>query len=116
MIVLGITGSIAMGKSEAARMLRRLGVPVFDSDGAVHALMDRGGAAVEAVGEAFPGVVRDGRVDRKKLGQHVFGNKDALARLEGIVHPMVRQGQVDFLKRADDRGCTIAALDIPLLY
>lgn len=116
MIILGVTGSIAMGKSEAARMLRRFGVPVFDSDQAVHDLMAKGGAAVDRVEMAFPGVVSEGAVDRCTLGARVYGDKAALKRLEGILHPMVRQAQARFLADADDKNMTLAALDIPLLY
>ena len=116
MIILGVTGSIAMGKSEAARMLRRFGVPVFDSDQAVHDLMAKGGAAVDRVEAAFPGVVSEGAVDRSMLGARVYGDKAALKNLEGILHPMVRQAQARFLADADDKNMTLAALDIPLLY
>ncbi len=116
MIILGVTGSIAMGKSEAARMLRRFGVPVFDSDQAVHNLMAKGGAAVDRVEAAFPGVVSEGAVDRSMLGARVYGDKAALKNLEGILHPMVRRAQARFLADADDKNMTLAALDIPLLY
>lgn len=116
MIILGVTGSIAMGKSEAARMLRRFGVPVFDSDQAVHDLMAKGGAAVDRVEAAFPGVVSEGAVDRSMLGARVYGDKAALKNLEGILHPMVRRAQARFLADADDKNMTLAALDIPLLY
>ena len=91
MIILGLTGSIGMGKSTAAAMFRRLGVPVYDSDASVHFMLDRGGAAVELIDVAFPGVVADGAVDRDVLGKRVFGDDTALKRLEGIVHPLARQ-------------------------
>ncbi|WP_207485382.1 dephospho-CoA kinase [Arenibaculum pallidiluteum] len=116
MIVLGLTGSIGMGKTTAARMLRRLGCPVHDSDAVVHALMARGGAAVAAVGAAFPGSVRDGAVDRAALGASVFGDAAALKRLEAILHPRVRASQIRFLARSARRGVRIAVLDIPLLF
>ncbi len=92
-----------MGKSEAARMFRRLGVPVFDSDATVHALMGSGGVAVAAVDAAFPGVVKDGAVDRKALGAAVFGKPDDLRRLEGILHPLVRAARARFLRQARAR-------------
>src|SRR3546814_15835856 len=90
MIVVGLTGSIGMGKSTAAAMLRRLGLPVHDADAAVHRLMASGGAAVAAVDAAFPGVTREGAVDRGRLGVRVLGDAAALRRLEAILHPLVR--------------------------
>ena len=116
MIVLGLTGSIGMGKTTAAGMLRRLGCPVHDSDAAVHALLGRGGAAVPAVAAAFPGTVRDGAVDRAALGARVFGDTEALRRLEAIIHPAVRASQARFLAACARRGVRIAVLDIPLLF
>jgi len=116
MIVLGLTGSIGMGKSTAATMLRRLGVPVHDADAVVHALLGPGGAAVAAVGAAFPGVAAGGAVDRGKLGARVFGDAAALTRLEGILHPMVRRSARRFLLQAARRRAPLAVLDIPLLY
>src|SRR3954469_5555226 len=87
-IVLGLTGSIGMGKSTAARMLRRLGVPLYDADAEVHRLLAPGGGAVRAVEAAFPGVRNDaGGIDRQKLGRQVFGDARALRRLEAILHP-----------------------------
>src|SRR3954451_16295354 len=90
MFILGLTGSIGMGKSTAATLLRRLGVPVHDSDAVVHRLLGNGGAAGAQVERAFPGVVKDGAVDRLALGRRVFGNDAALNRLEKIIHPLVR--------------------------
>lgn len=116
MIVLGLTGSIGMGKSTAARMLKRMGVPVCDSDAIVHGLLARGGAAVAAIDAAFPGVVRDGAVDRQALGAAVFGNPPALARLERIIHPRVQAAQRRFLGIQMRRRVPVAVLDIPLLY
>jgi dephospho-CoA kinase len=115
-ITLGLTGSIGMGKSEAARMFRRLGVPVFDSDATVHELMARGGAAVAAVDAAFPGVVKDGAVDRAALGGSVFGRPDDLRRLEEILHPMVRAARARFLRQAQARRERLVVFDVPLLY
>lgn len=116
MLVLGLTGSIGMGKTETAKMFRSLGIPVFDADAAVHQLYAKGGAAVAAVEQAFPGVTVDGAIDRNRLGQAVLGNADAIAALEKIVHPLVRQAQIDFRSRAEAEGADIAVLDIPLLY
>ena len=116
MVILGLTGSIGLGKTTAANMLRRMGIPVCDSDAVVHVLMAKGGAAVGLVGEAFPGVVTDGAVDRAALGKRVFGNPDALHRLEGILHPLVYEAQRRFLRQAAMRGERLAVLDIPLLF
>ncbi len=116
MIVLGLTGSIGMGKSTAARALRRLGVPVHDSDAAVHRLMAKGGTAVAAIDAAFPDVVVDGAVDRKVLGAKVFGNPAELRRLEKILHPMVRQVARRFVQRARSQRRPLVVLDIPLLF
>ncbi len=115
-IVLGLTGSIGMGKSEATRMFRRLGFPVFDADAAVHRLMVRGGAAVTLIEAAFPGAVHNGAVDRAALGARVFGKPDALRRLEGILHPMVRAERAKFLRGAQARRDPLVVFDIPLLY
>lgn len=116
MIVLGVTGSIAMGKSTACALLRAQGVPVHDADATVHALFDRGGAAVAAIDAAFPGVVVDGRVDRARLGPRVLGDAAALKRLEAIVHPLVRAREKAFLDRHRRAGRDLVALDIPLLF
>lgn len=116
MIVIGLTGSIGMGKSTAAGMLRRLGVPVHDSDAAVHRLIRRGGRAVARIEKAFPGVVKDGAVDRAALGAKVFGDAAALKRLEAILHPMVAEEKGRFLRRWAARRRKAVALDVPLLY
>ncbi|HTV45783.1 MAG TPA: dephospho-CoA kinase [Stellaceae bacterium] len=117
MIVVGLTGSIGMGKSTAAAMLRRMRVPLFDADHVVHRLLAGNGAAVSRVEAAFPGV-RDehGGIDRRRLGQRVFGNPAALARLERILHPMVADAERRFLARARARHERLAVLDVPLLY
>ncbi len=117
MIVLGLTGSIGMGKSTAAGMLRRLGVPMFDADAVVHRLLAPGGAAVGAVEAEFPGV-RDsaGGIDRRRLGQRVFGNAPGLRRLEAIIHPLVRQAERRFVARCRARREPLVVLDIPLLF
>ena len=116
MIVLGLTGGIGMGKSTAAAAFRRARIPVFDADAAVHRLQARGGRAVRVIEAAFPGTVRDGAVDRMALRQAVLGNPDALARLEGILHPMVQQEERAFVARARRRGDRAVVLDIPLLF
>lgn len=116
MIILGLTGSIGMGKSTAARMLRRMGIPVHDADASVHALMGPGGAAVPAVADAFPGVQSGDAIDRRALGRRVFGDDAALARLERILHPRVRAAEDGFLAAAGRRRCRLVVLDIPLLY
>ncbi len=105
-----------MGKSTAAAMLRRLGVPVHDSDAAVHRLIGRGGRAVARIEKAFPGVVKDGAVDRAALGARVFGDAAALKRLEAILHPMVAAEKGRFLRLWASRRCKAVALDVPLLF
>ena len=116
MIVLGLSGSIGMGKSTAAKMFRRMGIPVYDSDAAVHRVLAKGGAAVPAIDAAFPGVVKDGAVDRDALGKRVFGDPAALKTLEAIVHPVVRRVQDGFLRRNAARRAPLVVLDIPLLF
>lgn len=114
MIRLGLTGSIGMGKSTTAAMFAEAGIPVHDSDAAVHELY-RGDAAplIEA---AFPGTVIDGVVDRKRLGERVLGDADALARLEAIVHPLVAAHEAAFVDHARAEGADLVILDIPLLF
>lgn len=115
-VVLGLTGSIGMGKTTAAAMLRRMGLPLHDADQTVHRLLGKGGAAVAAVEAAFPGVTCGGAVERKVLGARVFADDAALARLEAIVHPLVRRAARAFLSRAARRRQAIAVLDLPLLF
>jgi len=116
MKVWGLTGSIGMGKSTAARAFRRLGVPVFDADAAVHALQAKGGRAVRPIARAFPGTEHHGATDREALRAAVLGKPEALSRLERIIHPLVRQAQERFLKRARGQGHRLVVLDIPLLF
>ena len=116
MILVGLTGSIGMGKSTTAAMFREAGVPVYDADAAVHDLYDEGGAAVGPVGEAFPGVVRDGKVDREALRQAVLGKPDELKRLNAIVHPLVGRDRATFFAQAEVQGADLVVLDIPLLF
>jgi dephospho-CoA kinase len=115
MIVIGLTGSIGMGKSTATTTFRRIGIPVFDADAAVHRLQARGGRAVAPVGAAFPGSVRDGAVDREALRRAVLTDPTALKRLERIVHPLVRDAERRFLARARREGRRLVVLDVPLL-
>lgn len=114
MIRIGLTGSIGMGKSTTAKMFEAEGVPVYDADAAVHELYAEGGAAVEAVEAAFPGVTPDGRVDRTKLAERVLNDREALARLEAIVHPLVGRHRADFFARFAE--APVVVLDIPLLF
>ena len=116
MILIGLTGSIGMGKSTTAAMFREAGVPVYDVDAAVHDLYDQGGAAVAPVGEAFPGAVRDGKVDREALRQAVLGDPEALKRLNAIVHPLVGRDRIGFFQQAEADGADMVVLDIPLLF
>ncbi len=116
MRILGLTGSIAMGKSFAASVFDAFGVPVFDADAAVHRLLGPGGAAVTAVTGLFPEAA-DGRggIDRTALGRRVFADRTALRRLEAILHPLVRDCERRFLERCARAGVRLAVLDIPLL-
>jgi len=116
MKVIGLTGSIGMGKSTAARMLRRLGIPVHDADAAVHRLMGKGGRAVAVIAAAFPGTVIAGRVDRPALGAKVFGHPAELRRLEKILHPLVQAEAQRFIRRQQARQQKLVVLDIPLLF
>jgi len=115
-LILGLTGSIAMGKSVAAGLLRRRRIAVHDADAAVHALLAQGGAAVPLVAATFPGCVKDGAVDRDALGARVFGDQPALRRLEAIVHPLARARAAAFVAAAARRRAKLVVLDIPLLY
>jgi dephospho-CoA kinase len=114
--IIGLTGSIGMGKSTAAAMFRRLGIPVHDSDAAVHRLLGIGGQAVKPIEAAFPGVVRNGAVDRAALGRRVFNDPAALRRLERIVHPLVRAAAARFVARVRARRHDLVVLDVPLLF
>jgi dephospho-CoA kinase len=115
-VILGLTGSIGMGKTVAAGLFRRCGVPVHDADAAVHRLLGPKGAAVAAVAAAFPGVLEAGAIDRRELGKRVFDDPAALARLEDLLHPAVRRDQAAFLGAQVRRGCRLAVLDVPLLF
>ena len=115
MMIVGLTGSVGMGKTTTARAFRRLGVPVHDADRMVHSLTAPGGAALDGIEAAFPGAVTAGRLDRAALGQRVFADPTALARLEAILHPRVRRAQLAFLDRAARRREPVVVLDVPLL-
>jgi dephospho-CoA kinase len=112
--ILGLTGSIGMGKSAVAAMFRGAGVPVFDADAAVHELQGPGGACIDPIERAFPGTTGPTGVDRQKLGAAVFGNPEALKLLESIVHPEVAEMRRAFL--ADNADAPLIVFDIPLLF
>ena len=114
MFVIGLTGSIGMGKSTTARFFAEAGVPVHDADAIVHRLYE--GEAAPAIEAAFPGTTAAGKVDRLKLAERVLGDKAALRQLESIVHPLVREAEARFLAEAERKGALVAVLDIPLLF
>lgn len=116
MIILGLTGSIGMGKSTTGRMFADEGALVWDADAAVHRLYARGGAAVGPLGQAFPDVVVDGAVDRVRLAEVLGRDETAFKRLEAIVHPLVAQDRAQDLAAARAEGVRLAVLDIPLLF
>lgn len=116
MKTIGLTGSIAMGKSTAARLFGRLGVPVYDADAAIHALLAKGGAGVSPVAKAFAGVETNGAIDRAKLGRAVFADPAALARLEAILHPLAARARDAFLARHRRSRTKRVVLDVPLLF
>jgi dephospho-CoA kinase len=114
LIILGLTGSIGMGKTTASNMFAEAGVPVYSADDAVHRLYS--GRAAPLIEAAFPGTVANGTVDREKLSAEVIGKPDALKKLESIVHPLVREEEEAFLREAKAQGAAIALVDIPLLF
>ena len=114
--LVGLTGSIGMGKTETAKMFAQLGIPVYDADAAVHRLYQQGGAAVSKIAEVFPGSVKDGRVDREELARQLRATEDGFERLEKIVHPLVAREQQAFLAEAAVNGAAIVVMDIPLLF
>jgi dephospho-CoA kinase len=115
-VVLGLTGSIGMGKSTAARALRQLGVPILEADRVVHRLTAPHGRALPLIEKAFPGTVTGGRLDRGKLAGIVFADDNALTRLEGILHPLFEAEERRFIARARRARTPLVAIDIPLLY
>jgi len=112
--ILGLTGSIGMGKTTTARLFAEEGVPVHDADAAVHRLYE--GEAVALIEREFPGTTSEGKVDRAKLGARVVDDPQALKRLEAIVHPLVRRSETNFLDDTRRRGAPVVVLDIPLLF
>jgi dephospho-CoA kinase len=114
MVVIGLTGSLGMGKSTALRFFAEAGVPVYDADEAVHRLY--AGEAAASIEAAFPGTTGEQGVDRARLAQAVLGDAAALSRLEAIVHPLVRREELRFLEAARKAGARVAVLDIPLLF
>ena len=114
--IIGLTGSIGMGKSEAARMLKNLGIPVFEADAAVHKLLGKNGAAVTLIEKAFPDCVQNEIVDRQALGRKIFGQVDLKKQLEAILHPLVREAENCFIKHARQQRKKLVVLDIPLLF
>ncbi len=119
MLILGLTGSIGMGKSWATQAFRFSGVPVFDADEAVHGLTGKNGPALDAIGDAFPGTVVKGRLDRRALAARVFGPGNGthpLARLEAVLHPMVRLGERGFVDLHARRRSPMVVLAVPLLF
>lgn len=121
MIVLGLTGSIGMGKSTAASIFREMGLPVHDADAEVHRLLDAGGGGVEPVGQIFPQSLKTGRdgrlfIDRPELGRLVFGDPEARRRLEAVLHPLVRRAADVFKDHHRRAGAELVVMDIPLLF
>lgn len=114
MFILGLTGSLGMGKSVTAKMFAEEGVPVHDADAAVHQLYES--EATPLIEAAFPGTTAGGKVNRDKLAQRVLGDTAAIKKLEAIVHPLVRNAEERFLTEAERKGVTVAVLDIPLLF
>ena len=115
MFLIGLTGSIGMGKSLTASLFQKEGVPVYDADAAVHSLYEKDGAAVAPIGALVPEAIIDGAVDRAILGQHVLKDGEKLKALEAIVHPLAGEAQMEFLLRNERAGTKVVMLDIPLL-
>jgi dephospho-CoA kinase len=114
MLIVGLTGSMGMGKSTIAAMLRARGIAVFDADAEVHRLYE--GAAAAEIEAAFPGTTSAGRVDRTKLANAIVKNPESIVRLEDLIHPLVRRAEKVFLQAEAKRGASLAVLEIPLLY
>lgn len=114
MVILGLTGSIGMGKSTTSKLFAEAGAAVYDADAAVHALY--AGKAVEPVGNAFPGTIKDGRVDREALGKVVLHDKTKMMFLESLIHPLVQEVETEFLEQAKTERRKVAVLDVPLLF
>jgi dephospho-CoA kinase len=114
MIILGLTGSIGMGKSTTAKLFAEAGVPVYDADATVHRLYE--GEAAPAIEAAFPGTTVDGKVDRARLSARVVNDPAAIKRLEGIVHPMLGASRQNFFHDAEQSGAPVVVVDVPLLF
>jgi len=114
MVILGLTGSIGMGKSTTAKLFAEVGVPVYDADATVHKIYE--GEATSAIEAAFPGTTAQGKVDRAKLSAAVIHDRAAMRRLEQIVHPMLRSHHQKFLDEAEHSGAPVAVVDVPLLF
>jgi len=114
MLILGLTGSIGMGKSTTAKLFTEAGVPVYDADATVHRIYE--GEAAPAIEAAFPGTTVNGRVDRARLSERVMHDPAAIRQLEQIVHPMLRSHHQKFLEEAEKSGAPVAVMDVPLLY
>jgi dephospho-CoA kinase len=114
MLVIGLTGGIGMGKSATAERFAEHGIPVFNADLSVHQLYE--GEAVGPIESAFPGVAKEGRIDRKLLSERIAGSPERLHQLERIVHPLVVEAELDFLRAAEKKGAPLAVLEIPLLF
>ena len=115
MITIGLTGSIATGKSEVTKQFAASGIPVFDSDAEVHELYAEK-ANIDAIGKMFPDVVVDGKIDRQRLGQRVLTSPEDLKKLEGLIHPVVKKSRERFISRWQKKNCPMVVLDIPLVY
>jgi dephospho-CoA kinase len=115
-LILGLTGSIGMGKSTVAKLFTKMGIPVYEADKAVHSLMVKGGAAIRAIRKIHPDVIIGGAVDRKKLGQKIFNNKTARKKLEALLYPLIQKIEKKFVAEAAAAGAPIVVLDIPLLF
>ncbi|TNE33416.1 MAG: dephospho-CoA kinase [Alphaproteobacteria bacterium] len=116
MLLVGLTGSIGMGKSTVAEMFRKLGIPVYDADAEIHKLYAKGGAGVEPIREAFPEAVTDDAVDRAALSKLVVGNQAEIKRLESVIHPLLSEGRQAFFDRSAAEGHLLVVLDIPLIF
>jgi len=116
MIIIGLTGSIGMGKSETAKMFAAHNIPIFDADAIVRAAQAKNGESLSLIAEAFQGVVVDGELDRAALGKQVFGDKTALKKLENIMHPVVDRERKNFFENAEKNNAKFVVLDMPLLF
>jgi dephospho-CoA kinase len=116
MVVIGLTGSIGMGKSTVAKMMKGFGLPVYSADEAVHEVMKKGGSAVRPVRKFFPESIKKGAVDRMSLSRSIASDPRRLRQLERIIHPLIRESERAFLKKAKERKAPAVVLEIPLLF